>query len=473
MRSSLEEVARKASGILTNGDHFVRVKTWTGKKLHEARARGEDVSTDRGRAAAMLGIIQREKLWVPDPVGMEFITGPHLMACDKDEDNPEGVCVQAEDCDGKTALLVACYLSIGLHTVICAHGYDQEHPRERRLQHVIAKVKAGGEWFYADPSYEEFGFGTCHPFTRERVLSIPDGRVICDGEVCSAEVSGFDPDEDIFARGSGEYIGVNGVRTWRIEWLGAPQQQQQQGDAGEQGAAAAWQEAENRNFGTSEEDLKAYGRTAGAVAGAAACCAAGGVGCAAAAVCGYVGGLYGEQVVGGIISFFSKSEAHGVASNDVNDWGKAFWSGERETGFEMFCLGVVSAIRGKPAQYNPTMLKAQDPALSVTMGKLTKWPFKILPKPKPGEAWSAWVKRLGSFANSYTGGVLGKAEAQKRLENAAKEYEAAMVVGAANILGDQAADKAQNADTSGGGGGSGAGKVVVAAGIGALLWLFL
>jgi hypothetical protein len=459
VRSSLDEVAKKAADILKNGDHFVRVKTWAGKKLHEARARGEDVSTDRGRAAALLRVVQREKLWVPDPVGMEFITGAHLMACDRDADNPEGVCVQAEDCDGKTVLLTACYLSIGLHTVICGHGYDKEHPRVRRLEHVISKVRAGGEWYYADGSYEEFALGTCHPFTRERILSLPDRRVVCDGEVCNVELGGYDPDDQFLKAGAGTYIGVDGIssRPLRVVWLGSEEEPTPY--------EAAWEKAKERNFGTSKEDVKAYGAAAGAVGGAAACCATG-AGCVAAPACAWIGGEIGGRIAEAIYDLFSGDKATGIASNQNKDW-KAIWgSGERRDAFRMFALGCVEELRGKPIQFTDSNLKAQDVVLAPAMVRLRQWPWKNgVPAPKAGETWSAWVGRVGTWVSSPQSYGMNL---WATMTTATNQYQAALTASSGGIIGERAGEQAKASQSSGSSSTTAGTLVKVGAGIGAL-----
>jgi hypothetical protein len=100
-------------------------------------------------------------------------------------------------------------LAVGLHVMIVAHGYDKAHPTNRRLQHVLVKVMMDdGSWAYGDPSYN-FPLGTCHPFTRERVVSLPDQRVLCDAEVC--DVQGFNPDMPYMEQGGGTYIGLDGL----------------------------------------------------------------------------------------------------------------------------------------------------------------------------------------------------------------------------------------------------------------------
>lgn len=75
--------------------------------------------------------------------------------------------------------------------------------------------------------------------------------------------------------------------------------------AGEDAAAAAEAEAEERDWGTSQEDIEAYAQIAGAVAGAAACSAVGAA--AAAPLCAWVAGAITEWFAGTVYGWFDNS----------------------------------------------------------------------------------------------------------------------------------------------------------------------
>jgi hypothetical protein len=205
IRSSLEEVAKKAA----EGSRDPRVRAWAIESLERGRREGVKVNNERGRAEVILSAVQK-KLWVPDPVGTEFMAGAHLTAC-VDKKAP---CFHGGDCDDLCVLLGACFLSVGLHTMIVGHAYNTQ----RNIQHVLTAVRASKNWYYADPS-TNFPLGKCEPFTRERILSVPNVQVICDERACLTNPASFDPDEKNFVD-RGYFVGVDGVPERRIAWLG-------------------------------------------------------------------------------------------------------------------------------------------------------------------------------------------------------------------------------------------------------------
>lgn len=77
-------------------------------------------------------------------------------------------------------------------------------------------------------------------------------------------------------------------------------------DIGEETAAATLETAEDRDWGTSSEDIEAYASTAGAVAGAAACSAVGAA--AAASLCSALTGWAAGWVAETLTDWFTSSE---------------------------------------------------------------------------------------------------------------------------------------------------------------------
>ncbi len=77
-------------------------------------------------------------------------------------------------------------------------------------------------------------------------------------------------------------------------------------DIADQSYSAALEEAEDRDFGTSQEDITAYAEVAGTVAGAAACTAVGAG--AAAPLCGYIAGELAGWISNTIGGWFSDNE---------------------------------------------------------------------------------------------------------------------------------------------------------------------
>jgi hypothetical protein len=198
IRSSLDEVAKAASA----GAVHPSVRTWSIEMLDLARERGEEVHSAKDRARILLQAVQK-KLWVPDPVGAEYIPAAHLLACDPKKSKDGQVCVRGDDCDGKAVLLGAAWSSVGIYTLIVGHAYNEK----KQIEHVLCAAYLGNMWFRGDPS-TNLPLGRYVPFTRERVLSIPNVKTICDDTVCIGERN-FDPEALDFVD-KGVFVGVSG-----------------------------------------------------------------------------------------------------------------------------------------------------------------------------------------------------------------------------------------------------------------------
>jgi hypothetical protein len=198
IRSSLDEVARAAAA----GASHPNVRTWAIEMLDTARERGEQVRTPRDRARILLAAVQK-KLWVPDPVGTEYIPAAHLLACDPKKPKDGQVCVRGDDCDGVSTLLGAAWSSVGVHTLIVGHAYNDM----KQIEHVLCAAYLEKKWLYGDPS-TNLPLGKCVPFSRERVTSIPNIQVLCDDTVCIGRKQ-FDPDKLEFVD-KGVFVGVSG-----------------------------------------------------------------------------------------------------------------------------------------------------------------------------------------------------------------------------------------------------------------------
>ena len=323
VRSSLEEVCKRAahgaSEILSNPKHLARVRTWVGKKLKEAQQRGEAFSTAGDRAKILLTVVQNEKIWMPDPIGIEYIPAAHLMACDGDTHEDGTPCVQAEDCDGKTVLLAACFMAAGLYTMIVGHSYA----RNKVIGHVLAKVYFNGKWHYADPSPLGNGkympLGKCSPYTRERYYSMPTIKVVCDAASC--DVRNFDPQEMGFVE-QGTFVGVNGIAVEempppepRVQWLGQVEWIEDSSQVEWLGTSVGLLEKYSTKLGymglnkatdavTSNildsggsTPFQSYAQTAGAAGGSAICAPYGPL---ASSLCGAVGGTIASILAGGL-----------------------------------------------------------------------------------------------------------------------------------------------------------------------------
>lgn len=191
------------------------MRRWALEMLSNAKKKGASAHTPWDRARILLEAVQ-DKLWVPDPVGTEFLQGAHLTACT----DPNSPCFQGGDCDDLTVLLCAAYLAVGLDTLVVGHAYDDS----RQIAHVLAAVHLDNKWHYADPSpiggnsTDYAPLGKCVPFTRERLYSLPNERMICDENACLVTGRAFNPAGFVE---QGHFVGVNGTPqfAYRVQWL--------------------------------------------------------------------------------------------------------------------------------------------------------------------------------------------------------------------------------------------------------------
>lgn len=100
VRSSLDECAKK----IAEGYTHPKVRAWAGECLERARRGGLKADNERSRAEILLKAVQ-SKLWMPDPVGTEWMASAHLMACDKSTEDE--ICILASDCFIEGTLVLA------------------------------------------------------------------------------------------------------------------------------------------------------------------------------------------------------------------------------------------------------------------------------------------------------------------------------------------------------------------------------
>jgi len=125
--------------------------------------------------------------------------------------------VTVANCDDLVVLLASSFLSVGLNTMVVGHAYNTQ----KNIQHVLAAVRIADQWQYADPS-TDFPLGKCERFTRERLLSVPNVKVVCDETSCLSNPASIDPDREGFVE-KGLFVGVDGVphsgrEIWWISW---------------------------------------------------------------------------------------------------------------------------------------------------------------------------------------------------------------------------------------------------------------
>jgi len=243
-RTSLDRVAEFVAEGMSNA----YVRSWAIDRLDEARNLGQAVDSPSARARVILKAAQT-KLWVPDPINAEYIPKAHLLACDPakphhDELGNEIPCLKGDDCDGLLVLCASAFGSVGMHVAIVGHGYGGDV-----IEHVLCVVWFNDKWNYADPSLSELRLGECVPFQRERVVSVPNIKVLCDAHACfSGAQTQFNPEQHNFVD-RGIFVGVGAPPTstaglttrviwetkpkpvvWtkpRMQWLGQTQTEQE------------------------------------------------------------------------------------------------------------------------------------------------------------------------------------------------------------------------------------------------------
>ncbi len=124
--------------------------------------------------------------------------------------------VTVSQCDGLATVLGAMLMSVGIPVLVVGHAYSGM----KNIEHVLCAAHIDSKWHYADPS-TELSLGRCVPFTRERLLSVPDIKALCDDTYCLSKGS-YDPDDFV---DKGSFVGVGSLPTlglssrvvWRVE----------------------------------------------------------------------------------------------------------------------------------------------------------------------------------------------------------------------------------------------------------------
>lgn len=167
--------------------------------IYRLGQRGRE-TTATGRKPWLLKVksIEREVLSVPC---WDIQTDDHRVYLAEHD-------VTVSQCDDLVILLGSCFSSVGIYTSIVGHAYD----REKNISHVLTSAWVNGRWMYADPS-TDLPLGECVKFTRERVYSVPNIKVICDANVCFTHPRRFDPEKNDYA-GEGSFVGVSGLPPW-------------------------------------------------------------------------------------------------------------------------------------------------------------------------------------------------------------------------------------------------------------------
>jgi hypothetical protein len=201
-RISIEQAAKRAAA----GRIDPRVRAWSIEKIVQA---GNPPAVF-DRAKVLLDALRRERIYIEDPTDSDFMPSAActLAGC-------EGLIFLGEDCDGLVIAWLAACGSIGIFGAVVGHSYH----KTGQLSHVLGAVWDGSRWYLGDPSTKQV-FGTVSKPTRERWVSVHDGRLLCDKN------NGCDPTkvEDPMAkmRPASEFVGVTGKPSDGKGMTGAP-----------------------------------------------------------------------------------------------------------------------------------------------------------------------------------------------------------------------------------------------------------
>ena len=135
IQDSIENVARK----IREGRLDPDVRGWAGDILIAA---GKPKSV-REQAQAILDAFRELTVYVPDPVGAEYIASGAATMCLR-----PGLCIRARDCDDGTVLIGSALMSIGIPVQLCKQSFGadaQEHV-------LLVCASEGGDWLACDPS---------------------------------------------------------------------------------------------------------------------------------------------------------------------------------------------------------------------------------------------------------------------------------------------------------------------------------
>lgn len=119
------------------------LKAWAIQALRQAGIDGRDRPSVKDQAQALLDLMRRTVIYVPDATQAEVIPSPSATLCLR-----PGLCLGGEDCDGQVTALGAALLSIGLNVAVVKEDY----PSLDAQSHVLLAVQDGNQWLYVDPS---------------------------------------------------------------------------------------------------------------------------------------------------------------------------------------------------------------------------------------------------------------------------------------------------------------------------------
>jgi hypothetical protein len=156
IRLSLEVVARK----IRDGRLDPDVRGWAGDVLKAAG----NPTTVRAKAQALLDAFRKQTIYVPDPVGAEYIVSAAGTMCLR-----PGLCVRARDCDDGVVAMGAALLSQGISVRVIKQNFG---PGKQEHVLVVAQDE-NGAWLAVDPS-TSLPVGQRVPAVKEEIIDPMD-----------------------------------------------------------------------------------------------------------------------------------------------------------------------------------------------------------------------------------------------------------------------------------------------------------
>lgn len=203
-KASVAEMLKK----IRAGKKDPRVRAWAIETIKNAGTPRDKLT----QAKALLDRLRKDRIYLEDPVDVEFIPSAActLVGCD-------GLMFLGEDCDGLTVAFLSAAESIGIEGAVIEHSYSAHQVSE----HVMAAVRAGDKWYRCDPSTKQ-PFGEVSEPTRERLVMITTGKLGCDNSkgFCDLGKVGSVMDD---MRETAEFVGVGRPRQGGAGALGAPE----------------------------------------------------------------------------------------------------------------------------------------------------------------------------------------------------------------------------------------------------------
>lgn len=168
VRLSLDTVARK----IRDGRLDPAVRGWAGDVLIAA---GKPTRV-RDQAQALLDAFRKQTMYVPDPVGAEYIVSAAGTMCLR-----PGLCVRARDCDDGVVAMGAALLSQGISVKVIKQNFG---PGKQEHVLVVAQDESGA-WLAVDPS-TSLPVGQRVPAVREEIIDPMD--VVGSAGTAGAEI---------------------------------------------------------------------------------------------------------------------------------------------------------------------------------------------------------------------------------------------------------------------------------------------